>query len=172
MKKMNKAALVAATLAALSSGTAGAVSRSELSDQFAQSRKAAEHYYDLQAALDAGYEPLFDCTTHGDLGAMGQHYINTAFAADGELSLEKPDVLMYEPQADGSMHLVALEYVVFESQWESPAPPRFLGRTLARKDAVGQHPVDPFYEVHVWHWRHNPAGLTADYNTDVSCDDG
>ena len=138
----------------------------------AASRGAAEGFYDLDAALAAGYEPLFDCTDAGADGAMGQHYINKAFATDGQLVLEQPDVLMYEPQADGAMHLVALEYIVFQSQWPGSVPPRLLGRDLKLKSKVGSHPVDPFYELHVWHWRSNPSGMLADYNPSVSCADG
>ena len=136
----------------------------------AASRSAAEAYYDIEAARTAGYEPLFDCTDHGADGAMGQHYINPTFAGDGQLVVDQPDVLMYEPQPDGSMHLVALEYIVFQAQWAGEAPPTFLGRPLQLKSAVGTHPVDPFYELHVWHWRTNPSGLTADYNPGVTCD--
>ena len=136
----------------------------------AASRAAAEAYYDIGAAKAAGYEPLFDCTDHGAEGAMGQHYINPDFAGDGQLVVDKPDVLMYEPQPDGSMHLVALEYIVFQAQWEGKAAPTFLGQPLQLKAAVGTHPVDPFYELHVWHWRFNPAGMTADYNNSVTCD--
>ena len=93
------------------------------------SRGAAEGFYDLDAALAAGYDPLFDCTDAGADGAMGQHYINKAFATDGQLVLEQPDVLMYEPQADGAMHLVALEYIVFQSQWPVRCRRAFSGAT-------------------------------------------
>ena len=51
-------------------------------------------------------------------------------------------------------------------------PPRLLGRDLKLKSKVGSHPVDPFYELHVWHWRSNPSGMLADYNPSVSCADG
>lgn len=37
------------------------------------------------------------------------------------------------------------------------------------KHKVGTHDVDPFYELHVWHWRDNPSGMVADYNPAVSC---
>jgi len=135
----------------------------------AASRTAAEGYYRLEDALAAGYEPLFDCTDAGVQGAMGQHYINKAYALDGKLEVSRPDVLMYEPQADGSMHLVALEYIVFRSQWKGKEAPVMLGHKMQLKRKVGTHDVDPFYELHVWHWRDNPSGLTADYNPTVTC---
>ena len=135
----------------------------------AASRAAAEGYYLLDDALAAGYEQLFDCTDAGADGAMGQHYINMAYATDGKLDVSQPDVLMYEPQADGSMHLVALEYVVFQAQWTGDGAPTFLGHEMQLKHKVGTHDVDPFYELHVWHWRDNPSGMVADYNPAVSC---
>lgn len=141
-------------------------------EAIAASRAAAETYYDIDDAIAAGYEPLFDCTDAGADGAMGQHYISKAFATDGRLVVDQPDVLMYEPQADGTMHLVALEYIVFQAQWPGSEPPKFLGRELQLKHKVGVHPVDPFYELHVWHWRSNPAGLMADNNPSVSCTHG
>ena len=133
------------------------------------SRMAAEAFYHLQDAVAAGYEPLFDCTDAGADGAMGQHYINKTYAMDGTLDVTKPDVLMYEPQADGSMHLVALEYIVFQSQWNGKDAPMMMGHQLQLKHKVGKHEVDPFYELHVWHWRDNPSGMTADYNPSVTC---
>jgi len=141
-------------------------------EAIAASRAAAEAYYDIGDAIAAGYEPLFDCTDSDADGAMGQHYISKTFATDGQLIVDQPDVLMYEPQADGEMHLVALEYIVFQAQWPSTVPPKFLGRELQLKHKVGVHPVDPFYELHVWHWRSNPSGMMADYNPSVSCAHG
>lgn len=133
-------------------------------------REAAAKYWSFDVALADGYEQLFDCTAHDEHGAMGVHYIHPGRAGDGRLELTEPDVLMYEPQSDGSMQLVGVEYILFEKDWSGDAPPEFLGRTLQRKAAVGDNPVDPFYEVHVWHWRHNPTGLFSDWNPHVSCD--
>jgi len=135
----------------------------------AASRAAAEGFYNIDDALAAGYAPLFDCTDGGSAGAMGQHYINAAYAQDGKLDVSQPDVLMYEPQADGSMHLVALEYIVFQSQWTGKGAPVFLGQEMQLKHKVGTHEVDPFYELHIWHWRDNPSGMVADFNPSVSC---
>jgi hypothetical protein len=135
-------------------------------------RAAAARYVSLDAALADGYQQLFECTDHGEDGAMGVHYIHPDRAGDGKLVLTEPDVLMYEPQADGSAQVVAVEYIVFEKDWAGETLPSFLGQKLHRKTMVGVHPVDPFYEMHLWHWRHNPGGLFADWNPYVSCDKG
>ncbi|MGD8710257.1 MAG: hypothetical protein PVF40_07715 [Ectothiorhodospiraceae bacterium] len=153
-----------ALLALLSSSVGLAAQSSELQE----GRKATAKYADLQVALNEGFQVLFECTSHADRGAMGVHYVHPG-RMDGKLTLTEPEVLMYEPQADGTMQLVGVEHIVPESAWHSAEPPRFLGRALQRKTAVGVHPVDPFYEIHVWHWRRNPQGIFADWNPEVSC---
>ncbi|WP_439576466.1 hypothetical protein [Elioraea sp.] len=135
-----------------------------------RSRSAAEKYVDVQAALDDGYRPMFGCVTHGGHGAMGVHYIHAGRLNDGRLVLDEPEALMYEPQPDGSLHLVAIEYIVWEKDWPSRIPPSFLGQRMRRKTSVGHHEVEPFYEIHVWHWRDNPSGLFSDWNPAVTCD--
>lgn len=134
-----------------------------------EARAAAARYASLDVALADGFQLLFDCTDHGHEGAMGVHYIHPKRAGDAKLVLAEPDALMYEPQPDGSNQLVAVEYLVFEADWKGETPPTFLGQTLRRKTTVGAHPVDPFCEIHVWHWRHNPNGLFAAWNPYVSC---
>jgi hypothetical protein len=161
-----RAAGAGLALAALS---AGAQAHETALPGVDDSRRAAAVFADVAAAIAAGYEPLFDCTEHGTHGAMGQHYIHPGRARDGRLVLEEPDVLMYEPQPDGALQLVALEYVVFEAAWEGETPPSILGQELQRREAVGRQPVDPFWQLHVWHWRHNPGGLFADFNPYVTC---
>ena len=135
----------------------------------AASRAADEAYYRLEDALNAGYEPLFDCTDAGTEGAMGQHFISKSHISDGKLDVSKPDLLMYAPQPDGTMHLVALEYIAFQSPWKGKEAPVMMGHQLQLKHKVGRHEVDPFYELHVWHWRGNPSGVTAGYNPSVTC---
>ncbi|GIV96551.1 MAG: hypothetical protein KatS3mg057_1208 [Herpetosiphonaceae bacterium] len=139
--------------------------------ELATIRQATAKYHQLEAALADGYEPLFDCTLNptDPTLAMGQHYINGALVSDDVLELEKPEVLMYEPQSDDSMKLVGVEYVIFEDAWTGENPPEFLGRTMARKTAVGVHEVPAFYEVHAWVWSHNPHGDFADWNPEITC---
>jgi len=99
---------------------------------------------------------------------MGQHYINNGLV-DSSLELEKPEVLMYEPQSTGRMKLISVEYIIFDDDWDQPEPPQFLGQTLKRKTAAGTHEVPPFFEVHAWVWKQNPSGVFADWNPNVSC---
>ncbi|WP_019016131.1 hypothetical protein [Elioraea tepidiphila] len=137
-----------------------------------RSRAAAEKYVDVQAALDDGYRPMFGCVAHASHGAMGVHYIHAGRLNDGTLVLEEPDTLMSEPQPDGSLKLVAIEHIVWEKDWPSRVPPTFLGQRMRRKTSVGHHQVEPFYEIHVWHWRDNPSWLFGDWNPAVMCAPG
>lgn len=141
-----------------------------LTPEIDRSREAAAKYWNIAAALEDGYQQLFGCITHGGHGAMGIHFIHPDRLNDGRLVLEEPEALMYEPRPDGTMQLVAIEYIVREKNWDRPAAPVFMGQRMRRKTSVGPHPVDPFYEVHVWHWRHNPAGLFSDWNPAVTCE--
>ena len=135
-----------------------------------RSRDMAAKYLDIKDAKAAGYQQLFECTTHAEHGTLGVQFIHPGRAGDGRLVLGEPDVLTFEPEVDGSMQLVGMEFIVFEKDWKGKSVPEFLGRTLQRKTTVGVHPVDPYYELHVWHWRHNPAGMFADWNPYVSCE--
>ena len=106
-------------------------------------------YVDVQAALDDGYRPMFGSVTHGGHGAMGVHYIHAERLNDGTLALDEPEALMYEPQPDGPLQLVAIEYIVWEKDWASRIPPTLLGQRMRRKASVGHHAVEPFFEIHV-----------------------
>jgi hypothetical protein len=93
-------------------------------------------------------------------GAMGFHYGNTAFI-DGNARLLEPEILMYEPQPDGTLRFVGLEFVVPLSA--SATPPTLLGHTFHRNDAF------QLWVLHVWLYRENPSGMFADWNPSVSC---
>jgi hypothetical protein len=124
-------------------------------------------------------------------GAMGLHYVRkdwlgiTPTAPGKRVSgtgvhtdFLKPSMLVYEPQADGSLKLVAVESLVFQSAWRvagHKSPPRFRGvpYVLLKDDpktAVDEaHNYEPHYELHIWLFRHNPAGLYAEFNPRVTC---
>jgi hypothetical protein len=47
-------------------------------------------------------------------GRNGLHYANVDLIADPALDHRKPEILLYESQADGTLRLVAIEYFVLE----------------------------------------------------------
>jgi hypothetical protein len=165
----------------------------------AEIRAANAQFQDVAAARAAGFaaDPSGMCVSAAmvgapaALGAMGIHYSSaarlgvTAFAPrldgnDGVVDFLKPETLVYEPQGGGggTLRLVALEYVVFEAAWKAAGhtrPPTFQGKEfvyVADNPATPQdeaHGFAPHYNLHVWAFRDNASGLTADFNPAVRC---
>ena len=75
-----------------------------------------------------------------------------------------PELVMYEPQQDSSLALVAVEYIVPFDQWKSATPPTAFGETFHRNEAL------KLWVLHAWLWRDNPSGLHADWNPNVTCE--
>jgi hypothetical protein len=63
----------------------------------------------------------------------------------------------------GGVPVAELEFVVPPTMWAGSGPPRLGDQTFGN---------DPFgnYALHVWVWRHNPHGMYADFNPNVSCE--
>ncbi|HET7387431.1 MAG TPA: hypothetical protein VFJ19_12285 [Nocardioidaceae bacterium] len=178
-----KRTLIAATLLGLApaltaGGAAAAWAESPLA--LAQARAASAPYHDTDSATDAGYAPfpdgvpLHECITAPDPedGAMGYHWLKASLV-DAELDPAQPEVLVYEPRTDGTLRLVATEYVVFAEAWEAAHPgttPELFGRELAYVGAPNRYELPSFYQVHAWVWRHNPHGMFADHNPRVHCE--
>ena len=90
-----------------------------------------------------------------------------------------PSILIYEPQADGSLKLVAIENLVFIEAWKAAgndAPPSLLDRTwdyMADDPATEvdeAHGFAPHYDQHVWVFRDNPAGVLEPFNAAATCE--
>jgi hypothetical protein len=81
-------------------------------------------------------------------------------------------VLVYEPQADGSLELVALENLVSADAWKAAgneAPPSFAEQPFTFSAANPAMTLPALYDLHVWLFRDNPNGLFAQYNPDATC---
>ena len=164
----------------------------------AQVRAAVEKYRDVKVALAEGYiaDPSGMCETAAimgkpaKLGAMGIHYFRPDLLGitappnprvDGTgtyTDFHKPAVLLYEPEADGSLQLVGAENLVFEKAWTAAghsAPPSFHGvpyNHMVDDPATKideAHGFMPHYDRHVWVMRDNPNGVFAQYNPNVTC---
>jgi hypothetical protein len=123
-------------------------------------RAATAAFHRIDVAHAAGFDAQFPpgCF-ESDAGAMGFHFLNEANV--GTLSVTRPQLVMYEPQANGSMLLVGVEYIM--PGLPTDTPPRLFGRDFA------YNAVFEVWVLHVWAWRHNPAGMFADWNPTVSC---
>lgn len=164
----------------------------------AELRKLTERFQDVRTALVEGYirDPLNLCDTAemlgrpAALGAMGVHYFRPDLLGitkppsprvngDGtHTDFRKPAILIYEPQADGSLQLVAVENLVFAEAWKAKGNgerPSFHGVSYdAMSDdpataADEAHMFEPHFDRHVWIYRYNPNGVFAPFNPNVSC---
>lgn len=135
-------------------------------------RQVASAYQDPAVAVDAGYVQLPSCVSGPEEGAMGVHFVNQALLEDGALDATQPELIVYEPQADGSFQLVAVEYLVIAEAWHAAneGPPVLDGQHFNFYTAPNRLGLPAFYELHVWAFRENPHGMFPDWNPDVTCE--
>ena len=112
------------------------------------------------------------CIDNPGVGAMGIHYANGALFGNPAANAATPEVLVYEPQANGRLRLVALEYVVLQAAWAeagNTAPPSLFGQQFTAVGSENRYGLPPYYALHAWIWKHNPRGMFDDWNPRVSC---
>ncbi len=140
-------------------------------------RSSASVFRDFDKAGPAGYGLFKDvngiaCIAQPGEGAMGIHYVNGSPVSDPRELARQPEALVYEPQANGRLSLVAVEYLVTKSAWEgagNTAPPSLFGHQFMLIPAGNRFGLPDFYALHVWLWKHNPHGLFGMWNPNVSC---
>jgi hypothetical protein len=136
--------------------------------ELAKVRKANDKFRRVEVARRAGYdlrEGLDHCFENPSVGGMGFHYINTDIL-DLKLDALQPEAMVYPPGPKGKLSLGAVEYIVPAADWDAAGntkPPSVLGRHLHLNEELG------VYVLHIWLWRHNPAGIFEDWNPTVSC---
>lgn len=135
-------------------------------------RQASRRFQDVSQAEAEGYVQQFGCVSGSHEGAMGVHYVNFPLVADGVLDAAKPELLVYEPQPNGRMRLVAVDYLVLVDGWHAhdAAPPDLLGHLFHLFESPNRFGLPAFYTLHVWSWRDNPQGMFANWNPRVTCD--
>jgi hypothetical protein len=135
-------------------------------------RASTAKYHDVSAALADGYQlgyrgVVTGCISNPTAGAMGYHYFNWAKMDDPSIQEGDPEGLVYHTADDGTLVLGAVEWVVPKTLWEQAGntePPVVFGQTLHVLN-----PVLNWYIAHAWIWTHNPTGMFADWNPEVSC---
>ncbi len=134
-------------------------------------RSATRRYRNVERAVDAGYVQFFGCVHEPLAGSMGIHFVNGALAGDGAIEASTPEALMYEVKPNGNLELVGAEYVVFQDAWDADnaQPPELFGQPFNLVESPNRYGLPPFYELHAWAWKSNPAGAHADYNPQVLC---
>ena len=156
-----------------------ATGASALSPELVTARAALDKYRDPILAIHDGYLSTLACVEYprgGSEGAMqyapggmGVHFINLGFVGPN-LDAAKPQILIYEPVGD-SLRLVAAEWFV-PVQAAGPERPTIFGKELGGPMA-GHKPLMPdglhHYDLHVWLWKDNPAGVFSPTNAAVKC---
>ena len=143
-------------------------------DDLAAARQATARYHDLDQA--AGYGEFRDaqgiaCIAQPRQGTMGIHYVNGSLVMDATVDATTPEALVYEPRTDGTLQLVAVEYIVFQSAWDAAnsSPPSLFGHEFHLVTSPNRYGLPPFYELHAWLWKPNPSGMFYEWNPNVSC---
>jgi hypothetical protein len=139
---------------------------SDVTRDLARLRQVTASFHDFKTASDAGWKTqITACMTDpGGAGGMGFHYGNTKLI-DGTANVEKPELLLYEPEKNGQLRLVAVEYIIpYDFHARSAEPPVLFGQKFARVDAF------QLWGLHAWVWKENPSGIFAPWNPSVNCD--
>jgi hypothetical protein len=163
-------AILVATISALTvMGFGLAVGTSARADIFDTVHKLTTRFNSIDQATKAGYVPFYICAEQPGVGTMGQHYVNFDLVGNPVIDPTQPEALVYEPRADGSLKLVALEWVRVGPETPS-AVPTVVGQPMLYRTAPNRFGIEPgFYERHYWLYKSNPLGTFADWNPTVSC---
>ena len=168
---------VSAALLALLGGVAAGCGSDKITDTdlktaITQIRAATLKYKDYKVALADGYINTKNCVESADgpsAGAGGIHFVNFKLELDNKTDLQHPEELNYEPQPDGSLVLVGVEFrrPLLKGQKQAPDV-----NPLGHLDG----PLPPtvkgdfkHWQTHMWVWRTNPEGLFAPFNPRVRC---
>lgn len=185
-----------ATSSAHSSDIASAQA-SAMATDLARIRHATQRFRDINVALSEGYMiappgHCVDAEAEGEprqLGAMGVHVVRPDLLGITAVSprvngvgtntdFTRPTVLVYEPQSNGRYELVAVENMVFAQAWHAAGNlkrPEFHGNEYYKvidnplTPADEAHGFEPHYELHIWLYRQNPAGMFMPFNARVKC---
>lgn len=135
--------------------------------------RATRQLRDVDAALAAGYVPVGECAELPGVGGMGLHYLHPLLAADDVIDPTKPELLVYQETRRGTLRLGAVEYFAADADQDLTTDddrPELFDRYGFEGPMVGHEPGMPIhYDLHVWLYRHNPAGQLAGWNPTVSC---
>lgn len=135
-------------------------------------RQATERFKDVRVAENEGYRLEFGCVSGDDFGAMGLHYVNDTLVGNGIVDVNRPQIILYEAQPDGSLRLTGADYLVIASAWDEKHPgtsPFLMGQIFHYFSSPNRFGLPAFYTLHVWAWKENPKGAFVNWHPNVSC---
>jgi hypothetical protein len=144
----------------------------EMNALVAAVRDATDRFRDVAVAQAEGYALQFGCVSGPDFGAMGLHFVNGALVGDDVLDPARPEIVIYEPTADGRVRLIGADFLVLKDVWDAThsAAPQLMGQLLHLFEAPNRFGLPAFYTLHVWAWKDNPNGTFVNWHPKVSCD--
>jgi len=142
---------------------AGAALSADVNQDLATLRRVTAAFHDFAAASAAGWSAQITPCMESSEGGMGFHYGNVGLI-DGTAQVDKPELLLYEPEENGKLRLVAVEYIIpYAAHSRNAAPPVLFGQAFAQVDAF------QLWGLHAWVWKNNPSGIFAPWNPEVNC---
>lgn len=135
-----------------------------VNEDLAALRRATARFQRFDAAKDAEWsERITPCMSDPSAGGMGFHYGNVKLI-DGSVQVDQPELLLYEPEKNGRLRLVAVEYIIpYTFHSRSAEPPVLFGQQFTQNDTF------QLWGLHAWVWEDNPSGMFASWNPRVTC---
>ncbi len=121
--------------------------------QLESARQTAARFFDVKVALAEGYVDINVVIPH-----MGRHLLN-AELLDGRFDPNKPELLVYQEDCDGTLRLAALEYAI-PTDLSPKAPRGFAGESDVWFNDTGFQ----LWTLHAWVYDFNPAGVFSPDN--------
>jgi hypothetical protein len=143
-----------------------------LSDEWAKVRQALEKYQDVIVALRDGYRSAVLCVQDENRAGMGIHFGNARITGPVPDPM-RPTILLYEP-VGGKLQLIGAEWFIPLATGVKERPSLF-GQPFDGP-MEGHPPTQPadlhHYDLHVWLFKPNPAGMFEPFNPNVKCPGG
>ena len=140
----------------------------KLSPELERVRSALIKYQDPIKAVHDGYFSTVGCVTY-PTGGMGVHFLNPQLIGPVPDPM-RPQILLYEP-VGGKFRLIGAEWFIPLATGVKERPQLF-GHPFDGP-MEGHEPLLPaalhHYDLHVWLFKPNPAGLFSVVNPDVKC---
>jgi hypothetical protein len=128
-------------------------------------RAATSKYHKIEVAMADGYAQASPCVS-SPAGGMGYHYVNESIL-DGDFDPTMPEALLYEMDKNGHMKLVAVEFIVGTDDDVNQGT-QYFGNQVFDFDPSNVLDFNN-YQLHVWVWKNNPAGIFTKFNPNVKC---
>jgi len=140
---------------------------------------ALEKYQDSYVAVRDGYRSIVGCVHYPQPGGAGRvpypaggmavHFVNSQLIGPVPDPMRQ-SILIYEPSGD-KLRLVAMEWLIPLATGIKERPTLF-GQPFDGP-MTGHEPLMPHglhhYDLHVWLWKPNPAGLFSPTNPTLTC---